>query len=128
METNDLKCPYCNAEVTAEMQFCPSCGKNLAGAPPSTKDEKSGGKSDTFLMLIGIISFAHFFFYMILRFAEMYQVYQVLNYTLGLALYAIPLLASFGMQKKGPKTLIMIFGIVSLVIYIINQITPMMYY
>lgn len=92
-----------------------------------SNEQNKNGKGDVMLMIIALIAFAHFFFYMIAGLFQIYSLFRVLDYTLGLALYAIPLLASFAIQKKGIKTLVLILGIVSLVIFITNKFMYTLY-
>ena len=43
-------CPTCHQSVTAEWHFCPNCGKNLKGKPPSTT-----WLTQTGLYLLGVL-------------------------------------------------------------------------
>ncbi|MBU0765986.1 MAG: zinc ribbon domain-containing protein [Bacteroidetes bacterium] len=126
MESNTVTCTKCGQQIPADAIFCPLCGFKLKGAP-TPAPESTGGKGDLFLLLSGIIVFAYAFIYMIIRFIGEGGG-RVIDYTLGLALYAVPLLCSFGIKNKGTKVLILIFGIVTLVIYLVNQVYYSMYY
>ena len=92
--------------------------ENANPTPPQLPKSKDG-----LLGAIGIFVFAYMFLGMIMQFAGLYYGgINVFTNFLYLGIYAIPFLLSFAVQKRGMKTTLLIFGIISLVIGIWNFI------